>query len=631
MTATDQPKSVTVVLSVASSRQICRALRQVDSDQVRWAYFGETVSMARACERWLAGRAEPVVLGGLLQEVAEKVREDYIEYVGRLSMRYASESWWLTSLSEKNPYISKVFIQACRVLAAQRLVSECKPGMTILIIVEDRALQTCLDKNLRRQTGCNLLSVGSRVALIDSLRIGIAQTVAFWSRRAWFVFRHLSRVVIARATQQNPKSLRNNPGQGTPQEGQPGRILIHSWIDGRSFAADGSYQSINFGDLERYFQAQQRSYAIVPAMLPACSFWKGVRTLSRSGAPYLLPHGYLTPFDILRSAGKGFARPQAAQWPLFHDMDISSLILEDQRRDWMVGRYPTNALLGAAVRRWAKAGIAVDSFIYTFENQVWEKAYCLAFRENYPSTRLIGYHDANLPRMALNFFVSKDELPILPFPDLLITNGQYSFDLLVRSGYSPMKLRCGGALRYRYLTAPIETSRTRTTHGERLTVLVTPSMVESLACELLWKVLQAFSNDTSTHVIVKCHPGLPFGKVSKRVGVYTLPRNFQVSEQPVRELLPESTVLLYMDSTTSLEALGLGVPLIHVGSELGLDIDHLSTFPDTRRTVREPRELLRAVHDIGNAAKAAERRPELISHFFGQVSDRTYGYFLCQT
>lgn len=633
MTARGQSKSVTVVLSAVSRRQIRRALRQVGSDQIRWVYFGERVSAAVACERWLKGRAEPIALGALLQEVAEKAREDYIAYIGHLSLRYASESWWLTSLSEKNPNISKVFLRACYVLAAERLVTASKPGTAILIIVDGQAVRTCLTENLQRQIGHNPCLIES---LFDTLGIWLSEIFQFWCRRAWFIVKHISRIVIARAFQSESKELRN-PRHGMPHEGETSRTLVHSWIDRRSFGADGSYQSINFGDLDRYLQGQQRAYAIVPNILPALSFWKGIRSLARSGVPHLLPNAYLTPLDVLRSACKGFARPQSTQWPFFHNVDLSSLILEDRRRDWVVGRHPTNALFGAAVRRWAMAGIPIDAFIYTFENQVWEKAYCLAFREHYPSTHLIGYQDANLPRMALNFFVSRDELPILPFPDLLITNGRYSFELLVGAGYSPMRLRCGGALRYRYLTAPVEkyrsqhTSQASAKHGDLLTILVTPSMVESLACELLWKVLQAFSNDISAQVILKCHPGLPYSELSKRLGVDNLPRNFQVSEQSVQELLCRSTVLLYMDSTTSLEALGLGIPLIHVGSELGLDIDPLIAFPEVRQTIREPIQLLHAVHTIGRSQQDAERRPELVSHFFGQMDDRTYGHFLCQT
>lgn len=585
---------------------------------------------AMACMRWLDGKGQRIAVGELLQEVAQKCRQDFIEYIGELSTRYCSDFWWLSSLSEKNPYVSKVFLRSCYVLVAERIVSAAEGTATILFVVEDRVVRKCLAQHLRARVNGQLRwcePPGSDlVSWLDD-------TVQFCLRRLWFIVRHLSRILLVRAL----KVGRETSWSRINRDLQTGAVLIHNWVDRRSFDEEGAYHSINFGDLDQYLIAQGRRYAIVPTILPSLPFRIAVRALVCSGVPFLLPQAYLTPLDIVRTAWKGSVRPSVRKWPLFQGVDISGLILEDQRQDWVLGRYPTNALIRETVRRWRDAGIPIHSFIYTFENQLWEKAYCLAFRTYYPEANLIGYQDAHLPMMVLNFFMARREAFIFPRPDVLITNGRHSFELLAQGGHSPAWLRCGGALRYRHLTMPtLRQEGPQAGRGDSRThssvILVTPSISETLACELLWKVLRAFGREPQIRVVLKCHPGLPFSALSARLKVVSLPPHFEVSDRPVGDLLLTASVLVYMDSTTSLEALAMGVPLIHVASEFGLDFDPLDGHPDIRQTAREPGELLDAAlmavgSEIGLAGRAQQGQ-ELVSQFLGPVNESVYGLFL---
>jgi hypothetical protein len=418
-----------------------------------------------------------------------------------------------------------------------------------------------------------------------------------------------------------------------------GLVLLHSWIDSRSFSSDGSYQSISFGDLHDYIARRGLPYAIVPNILRALPFRVGVLRLVQSGIPFLLPQAFLALMDVIGTAFQGLALPKPKRWPTFQGVDISALILDDQRRDWVLARYPTNVLLMAIVRRWNTAGIPVESFIYSFENHIWEKAYCMAFRKYYPKARLVGYQDANLPLMLLNFFVSNHETSKHPFPDVIVTNGRYSFDLLSQAGKGSTELRCGGALRHKYLTDLIHNGDRIGSEGDDQTrarfktVLVATSLSETLACELLYKVIVALRDETTVRVVVKCHPGLPFDALSKRLGIDTLPSHFEISNQPVSELLRACTILVYMDSTTSLEGLAIGTPVIHVASDFSLDFDPLESIPGSRLSVRTIVELRSAIlSHFGNwNALTAERirmRIKMVSQFLGPIDVSSYACFL---
>ena len=563
--------------------------------------------------------------------MARKSREDYIEYIGGLSRKYSSEFWWLTSLSEKNPYISKVFLRSCYVQVAQQLVQDHTNNTAILLIVQDRAVRRCL---------CNHLGDGRQLNTrwYEPIGWGFAnwftEIIQLFLRRIWSVLKNVARIVIARAVVVHSQIPFARLDQPRPTE----LVLLHSWIDQRSFNDYGTYQSINFGNLHEYLASQGRRCMIVPCILPTLSFRSGLRSLVRSGIPFLLPQFYLTPLDVIRVAFLGFKRPGPREYPSFKGIDISGLILDDQRQDWMMARYPVNALLITAVGRWKKADIDIQAFIYSFENHIWEKAFCLAFRRHYPNTTLIGYQDASLPKMLLNYFVAKKERPILPFPDIVITNGRHSYELLARSGYEPTQLRCGGALRYQYL-ADLTQKRWSSKAGSpgglgtrAVFVLVTSSLAETPARELILKTIQALGRDSRIRIVVKCHPGLPFSVLSKDLGDQELPPHLKVADRPVSELLHDADILLYTDSTTSLEGLAAGIPLVHVSSDLALDLDPLDGFPEVRKTVCEPEQLLQAVlatidssHDL---VERLECRSELATRFFGPTNGAFYKYFL---
>lgn len=609
-------KAVTVIVSAASRREVFRAIRQAGSKQIRWVYLGEAVSTAVACERCLEGRAKRVEIGERLRETAQRSRQAFIEYIGELSEHHYSDSWWLSSLSEKNPYVSKVFLHACYILVALQLIGERDGKGVLLLAIEDRAVRQCLRGQLEATAGSGWLC---RDRFGERSRVLVRETVEFWTRFVHFIGQQFGRLLIARlfAPGQEIHRKRGNP-----------LALLHSWVDRRSFDESGAYRSINFGDLQRYLVSQGLTVAIVPSILRTLSFHAAVSALIRSRVPFLLPQRFIRMTDVLREAFRTMARPRPICWPSFEGVDISPLIEEDRRQDWLKGRKRSNALYMAAVLRWREAGIPIKSFIYTFENHLWEKAYCLAFRRYYPGTLLVGYQDANLPRMSPNFFMAKRERTLVPLPDLVITNGQHSYDLLAGGGHDQARLRCSGALRYQHLVDLAAEAR-GTVAAACPVVLIATSMGVSLACELLWKTLQAFERETRVRVVIKCHPGLPFKTLSAAIGLHRLPSHFDISEQPVSELLLRSSVLVYMDSTTSLEALALGVPVVHVASDHSLDLDPLDGVPDVRVTVRTSEELRRAAVGACDGAVAARvsRGREVISCFFAPLDAAAYGIF----
>lgn len=609
-------------------RAVVQALEAEEKQAVAWLYLGERVRSFESCERWFAGRGTRIEFGAVLQEVAQARKQAYIDYVGQLGARFDSPQWWLGALSEKNPYNSKVYLHVCHILTAIRLVQKNAGEVPIVIVADNHSVRQILASHLAAR-GAHVIHTPEPLAGVIYARL---RMILSWLIRClWFVLHHGSRLAMARLLVARQRVVW---GGSLPPAGK-GLVLLHGWVDERCFDEHGRFCNINLGNLAQYLESRGWTYCLVPMILPDVPYAHMVRILLRSKTALLLPHAWLTASDLWRALAADLGWEQAHRdWPPFEDLDIGPLIEDEIRRDWMVARTPTNMLNALLVSRWQRHSLPIAGFVYSYENHRWERAFCLGFRRYYPDTCLIGYQDANVPDLCLNFFVATSEFKQLPFPDVVITNGYYSFDVLRQSGYPKERLRQGGAVRFEpsvRLAYHLDEAQGLGTDAEtipRMVLVVTPYSQE-LAAELIWKTVKALGAETGLRVVIKCHPVFPFSYILRALGDPTFPPHFQLSDRPFLELLRESGVLLYMDSTTSLEALAHGVAIIHVGSDWSLDLDTIGLPCEERVKARDPAEITAAVREIFGMdplQRAGRRRKgrELVKTFFGPVGEPAY-------
>jgi len=593
---------------------------------VVWLYLGERVDTLESCEGWFAGRGIRREFGHELQETARTTKEAYIEYMGALSQRLDSVQWWLGSPAEKNPYVSKIYVRLCRILTVTRLLKAA--GETSVVVTDEPSVKRILAEFLISQ-GVPVMVAKDPPATVVSERF--ATILSWFIRRIWFILHHGFRLIIARLL----GGRLSVAGKGAQPDPRQGMVLLHGWVDERSFDATGRFRNINLGNLVQYLEDRGWSCRLVPMILPDVSYASTLRALLRSRTASLVPHAWLTLSDLCRALVVDLAvAGEQRQWPRFEGVDMGPLIEADIRQDWKVARVPTHFLNTLLVHRWRKHHVPVAGFAYSYENHSWERAFGLGFRQAYPEARLVGYQDANVPDLCLNFFISESERDHHSFPDAVVTNGGYSFDVLLRSGYPKERLRRGGALRFEssvrlayHPPGPIGSKRN--TAPIRRQVLVAAPYSQELAAELIWKAIHALGPEQDLRVVIKCHPVFPFSRISNALGGLRLPPQFEVSDRPFLDLLEESGVLLYMDSTTSVEGLARGVPIIHVGSDWSLDLDTIGLPCRERVKVRTPQELSVAVRDVldMNGAKLEERQRqgrELVKTFFGPVGEAAY-------
>jgi len=603
----------TCIISPPSKRSVKKILKKMNGRKFKWAYLGEDVSRAISIDEMIRDKGERIETAEMLQGTARSLRQPYIDYIGKLSLERNSLTWWAGRLSEKNPYVSKTFLHACYIKVCADILKK-YPNESLVFLVEKRAVRRAILKNLSTSNLKHIESEG------ESIREALNDLKEFIMYKGWFLLNNIYRIAISKYAycMQKRAKLRKP------------LVLIHTIIDRRSFDEKGSYHESYFGRLPDHLKKSGKNVIVVPHVWGTVPYQKTVDNMAKSENVFLVPHAFLSVGDIFSAFFTTLANtPKKTVFPRFVDMDISELVYEDLKNDWIGMRVASDMLFYYLVKRLKEKQLHLDTVIYTFENQSWEKVLCSAVRKFYPSADLIGYQHSAFSLMHLNHFFSRYESNIVPLPDRIVTTGRHAKDIFIESGYPAEKVAQGGAVRYVYLLG--SKMSTKRWNKDKPIILVTPSIESSEAVELIWKTFKAFRHRSEYKVVIKCHPVMPFEKISGHLNI-KFPEHFVISNTPVAELLKESNVLLYTDSTTCVEAIATGVPPVHVESDLSIDLDKLDFNPGARASARSAEEIVKRVEDVISMDERELSRKRkiwngVVGNMFGKVDDSVYRLF----
>ncbi|TAL09705.1 MAG: hypothetical protein EPO02_09410 [Nitrospirae bacterium] len=614
-----------ILLAPPERRAVRRAVTMSEKQPLPWAYLGASVRLMRRVEEWLGADAPRLCTSRLLQTTARSLRSVYIDYIGELGKAADSPAWWFGSLSEKNPAVSKAFLHICYLAVAAELCRTRAGAPPLLLVVENRGVRTAIAAHLREQ-GARFTEV--RESVLSGTGAAARDWVEMPVRRFYWLGRQLVRMGTARVLGFSAGAIRGAAPGNTRRW-----LLLHNWVDARSFDAGGVYRDVIFGPLREDLQKRGLSVAVVATILSRAPYRRILSWLKQSGIPVLVPEASLTLGALLRWAWKLPVRPPKPRaWPRFDAFDASVILAEAERVDWLHPRAADVLLLSGIVRRWSRH-FDVQSLIYPYEGQSWERGYCRAMREHFPQAALVGYQHATVSPLWLSFFISPREWGKVPFPDRLIANGPRSYDLLRSSRIPERVLARGGALRYGALGADAVFSERERSTGERVRVLVTPSVLTTQAAELALAALRAFTDPRVFQVTIKFHPYFPSARVLAEAGLDRLPSHVAVSTEPMAILLRDTDVLVYTDATTAVEALAYGVPVVHFESNCEIDMDSLADFDDVRVSVETPAELrsaaLAAAHmDRQEYAARVRRWREVVDLLLPRPDGKTIDLFM---
>jgi len=534
---------------------------------------------------------------------------EYLRLVADLNRLNSGILWWAGPLASKNPFDSSLF---------EDLV-----GDIFRDLPESRktggAHPVAVAGNLPVDEGVHQGPAGDLVGFRDALREQ-GFRLAFLAKgivcSGYFFLISCYKMCIARAFlgRRIRRAIR-----------EPGPVdVLRSWIDHRSFDPEGRYTDVYLGELPTYL-AESRKVAIVAEIVWTSSYLGVVRLIRRKDreVPIIPQEYFLTLGDLVRAAVLPFTGgPARTEGAVFRGRNVSPLVERAVRSDRASPQIRNNLAIHYLTRRLVRK-MAVARFTYSFENHAYEKMMILALREGTPEAWITGYQHGGLSRMLFNYFLAEGEADFVPLPDRIITTGEESRRILVEEGHFPVVcVEAGCALRYRYLEGlPVREQR-------RNGVLFVPLPVDMEAARAVLSMLvEAVGGSPAYTAKVTSHPLVAWEDVTGRGGGRDLPPNIlRVEGETTRDLLLSSDIVLYTQTTTCIEALRLGIPVVYLDVFTIYDADYIMKDIAFRWVADGPeslRRVLSEIHGLGDADFAA-RQDEGVAYarsFFAPVDE----------
>jgi surface carbohydrate biosynthesis protein (TIGR04326 family) len=303
-------------------------------------------------------------------------------------------------------------------------------------------------------------------------------------------------------------------------------------------------------------------------------------------------------------------------------VDVTALFDAERRRAACDPGTLEAALSARLAKRLAGRGVDVALLVDAYENMIAEKGLLWGLRRDLPTTFAAGFQHGALYPLLLCNFVAPGEVPFAPLPDRVVCNGPGFVDIVVREGLPADRVVAGPALRYRHLRDVPEA------HGD--VVLVPLPMADEIAGELLDKVLGGLAG---LPVALKPHPMARADGQLAAAGAATLPPGFELLDGPMAPALARARVVVASASTTLLEAVAAGVPVVVVGRDAALDLNPLAWYPGLARVVRTAEDLRAEVQRLldlpaGELDAWRERAHAILDESFGPVTEEALRVFL---
>lgn len=485
----------------------------------------------------------------LLDRVAEELRRPFVEMIEGLSVRAGRNiDWWVSELASRNTYTSSLFEDCCRVEFVRRILEQ-NSDITE-IVVPRRDLSTVLRAEAREASW--------KVTIVTDRRIRAALRDGFAPFRAYavtLVFVVCYRILARLLRPSRPLRVLHNA------------VFLDTFVLNSSFDK-GSYEDRYYrGFAGALTERERKGIVYVPTLLTSVGRSMRIfRALRRAPENFVIKEQYLTASDYLFALSYPFRalrlRPPST---MLNSIDVTPLL----RGVWYRHLGSASSVDGLLKFRFARglkrAGVRPRLVIDWFENQIIDKGANAGFKWFYPDVPIIGYQGFFVPRHYLCMYPTQSEWDSAVLPDVVAVTGRALVEGR-KEFLQGLEVVTAPAFRFSDVWRDSQLS-----NGKTGTVLVTLHLTTRNAVELLQAVARAASR-VAPHDVrfwIKPHPGgRSCSELMERARVDG--RNFVIVETEFSDLLSQCDVVCTNTSSTGVQAVARGVPVIIVGSRTGL-------------------------------------------------------------
>lgn len=524
-----------------------------------------------------------------LHETSKFIKPIFVKTLGDLTTRHNSPSWWGSRVLERNTLINHLFLNCCYLSVASKFIT--KKDTNILILIE----QDSLLQSLKKQ--CKASNVKYR-SYSSNLRLYLIKKK----------LTHLPRILIELAKQSlqglrfwKVKNIFSESSRSLPC------IILHTHLSQNNRQENGSLKDIYFPGLRECFIKNGYDVYLLPVFHGFNGSKAGFQNLTKYDIPHINPFIYFSPIDYLLGIFrflKSMTYPDTKSTITLNSLDCTPLF-KSAKQTFYPDLFRFFMYL-SLFKKLKKAGFRPSSIISGFENVVPEKLLSLGFRKVFPKSEVVGFQHGAISPNFLSYSISDLESVLAPLPDKILCNGPFFRKQLAADGFPPEILSVGPALRYKHL---FETDNLLPDNYHKTWDIFCPLPLMIEDCrELLLKVCNAYSR-TDYRVCIKPHPIADVDSIPNLLGESRLPSSMKIiSDRPVDDLIRSSRVVVGLASSTLFEAVCIGVEVIVVSRDTGLNFNPLEYFPDINKVAYSEDDLDKMTRDILNKKQENRRQ-----------------------
>jgi surface carbohydrate biosynthesis protein (TIGR04326 family) len=240
--------------------------------------------------------------------------------------------------------------------------------------------------------------------------------------------------------------------------------------------------------------------------------------------------------------------------------------------------------------------------VHFCEMQAWEKALQIAAKQKLDH-ECIGLQHTILSPMLLSYFnhfseiKGNDFISSKPLPDKLGCVGDITRRLFASDGWHQDNLFVSGAFRFHRLSLRKKTQEMNPNRDNA--VVVAFGMSPAVNREMLYFMHEAFSKkECSFKVLLKSHPYQTIKKNIEELKLELDPAIFQITDQPLCDIVPKTKAMIVKGSSSIFEALIDNIPVIVPQLHETVDLCPLSGISNLPIYVNSPGELYETINDV---------------------------------
>jgi len=484
----------------------------------------------------------------LINEIAEKIRNDYIDFLSNLGKNNGNNiDWWMIEFVSRNTLASDLFYNFCKIVFFKEKI---KNGFVYKKIITDSIGLKIIIENYCNIKGhsCNIVYKGKNYFWICIKRI-----LSYFKSCIHFFLRW----VFAWNTRHYQKKIIMDKGI----------TLIDTFVLKNSFK-NSIYNDRYYGRLLEYLgKDEKKDFYYVPTYYGIRNYRKLFVNMRTSKQKFLIKEDYLRIKDYYFALLYPFrVRKLMVKMRIFKGFNVYPLIKEEILKNSVSGSSMQGLLNYRFAQRLKKNNIKIRMVVNWFENQTIDHGFNFGFRKYYPEVCLMGYQGFPLSNNRLSLYPTKQELTCKVIPKELKVIGK-GYVKLAKKFCPDLKVTVAPALRFdgvwnKWKACPKE--------NKFIILISLPGLMKEAEelIEISLEIAKTIKIDNCFFQI-KPHPARDIKKIKAKLKE-KFTRKFEFVQGDFNLCVERSNILISCISSTCLETLAKGIPVIVIASKVGL-------------------------------------------------------------